>query len=166
MALSYTRVNWVNYPTTTTPVNAENLNIMDAAISAATTQINTNTTDITTLNSNIIYDVNAWDTSRFSASAKAFVKKHEITITGFVTVLFSSSTPESYPLILCESISSLTSLYSTYPIIGIAVTHSGLCGYIYPDVSYPYAFKVYFGTSSSLAVNEIIYFSFIIPLNR
>ena len=53
MALSYTRVNWVNYPTTTTPVNAENLNIMDAAISAATAQINTNTTNITTLNSKI-----------------------------------------------------------------------------------------------------------------
>lgn len=46
MSLSYTRVNWQDAPSTTTPMDAANFDVMDAGIAAATTQINTNTSAI------------------------------------------------------------------------------------------------------------------------
>jgi len=39
MIMSYTRVNWQNAPSTATPVNAENLNIMDKGIADAHSQL-------------------------------------------------------------------------------------------------------------------------------
>lgn len=46
MTLTYTRVNWSDSPSTATPTDAANYNVMDAGVAAATTQINTNTTAI------------------------------------------------------------------------------------------------------------------------
>ena len=39
MIMSYIRVNWQNAPSTATPVNAENLNIMDKGIADAHSQL-------------------------------------------------------------------------------------------------------------------------------
>ena len=51
--MAYTRINWANYPTTTTPVNAENLNVMDAGIYNNAQNIATNTANIATNTNNI-----------------------------------------------------------------------------------------------------------------
>ncbi len=53
MSASYTRVNWADYPATTTPVNAENLNKMDAGIAGLTSEINSVESDVSALNSSL-----------------------------------------------------------------------------------------------------------------
>ena len=37
--MAYTRVNWQDYPNTSTPITALNLNVMDAGISALDTAV-------------------------------------------------------------------------------------------------------------------------------
>ena len=46
MSLTYTLVGWADSPSTASPMDAANFSHMDSGISAATTQINTNTTAI------------------------------------------------------------------------------------------------------------------------
>jgi len=51
--LDYTSTTWANGEDGATPINADRLNNIESGISNATTQINSNTTDIATINTNI-----------------------------------------------------------------------------------------------------------------
>lgn len=53
MSVDYSRVNWQQAPSTSTPINATNLNKMDKGIADAVNQANTNETAINTLNSDL-----------------------------------------------------------------------------------------------------------------
>ena len=53
MSVEYERINWRDFPSTSTPVNAENMNKMDAAIAALVSETNSKEGDITEINSKI-----------------------------------------------------------------------------------------------------------------
>lgn len=53
MSVSYDRVNWADYPATTTPVNATNLNKMDKGIADLTREVNSVESDMSDLNSSL-----------------------------------------------------------------------------------------------------------------
>ena len=53
MSVSYKRVNWADYPATTTPVNATNLNKMDKGIADLTSEVNSVASDMSNLNSSL-----------------------------------------------------------------------------------------------------------------
>lgn len=59
--MSYTRVNWVDSPSTATPIDAANLNVMDAGVAA-------NATAIANLNTNAV-QVGAHNATAFTLSA-------------------------------------------------------------------------------------------------
>ena len=53
MSVSYDRVNWADYPATTTPVNATNLNKMDKGIADLTNEVNSVESSVGNLNSSL-----------------------------------------------------------------------------------------------------------------
>jgi len=53
MSVSYDRVNWADYPATTTPVNATNLNKMDKGIADLTREVNSVESSVSGLNSSL-----------------------------------------------------------------------------------------------------------------
>lgn len=53
MSVSYNRVNWADYPATTTPVNATNLNKMDKGIADLTREVNSVESSVSNLNSSL-----------------------------------------------------------------------------------------------------------------
>ena len=53
MSVDYSRVNWQQAPSTSTPINATNLNKMDKGIADAVNQANANETAINKLNSDL-----------------------------------------------------------------------------------------------------------------
>ena len=66
--MAYTRVNWENLPSTDTPINAANLNIMDAGIKDLDTEMG-NCMKYTTVNVSSLDDLKSWaiNTARIGA---------------------------------------------------------------------------------------------------
>lgn len=58
--LSYSRVNWQQSPSKSTPLSAANLNIMDAGIKNNNDMISNLRDEVTQLNSNMITVTNTW----------------------------------------------------------------------------------------------------------
>lgn len=103
MSVSYNRVNWADYPATTTPVNATNLNKMDKGIADLTSEINDVESDVSDLNNrlddiDIRYNSTSGKPEWRERGAGSFVPFDASVVKGFYMQKTESGTPYCYIL--------------------------------------------------------------------
>ena len=93
--MSYERVNWTDYPSTTTPISAENLNIMDEGIANNAADISDIQEDISDINSSLT----------------------QLLVVGSMQIFAGSTVPDGY--LLCDgSAVSRTTYADLFAVIG------------------------------------------------
>lgn len=93
--LSYSRVNWQQSPSKSTPLSAANLNLMDAGIKNNNDMISNLRDEITQLNSNLVYDGIITANCSINADSPLFKKNKSVYIYGIGVI--DGSIIEGFP---------------------------------------------------------------------
>lgn len=84
--MEYNRVNWKKYPDRSTPINADNLNTMDEGIYDVVNIVNSNTSDITSIQTQL-----SSNTTQINKLTPVALYNQDTLATGTITLLDSVS---------------------------------------------------------------------------